>query len=291
MRRNSKSWCAWVGTKGRGSRLLEERILAIAIELVVFTVRHIYYILISKFSYEAGHRFYKKVVYRVGKLRRLHPWLHARIVDRTRIVIEPPEPTGIEIWCEKDFIGIIRDIAMRFGASIVLLHGFPSLSALRDALERARRRGKLIVLYIGDFDPSGLLIDRVSERETGIPIRRIALTWEQIQRYRLPSVPVNRRDSRAKEYIRRYGDRCWEIEAMPPDLLRRILERELRRLVPREVLERRERKLQARRLVEGVLAGLAARLEAEAVELLEAGWSEAEIVHSFESKLSRLLAW
>ena len=123
------------------------------------------------------------------------------------------------------------------------------MSGLRDALERARERGALKILYLGDFDPSGLLIEQVNERELGIKIKRIALTWKQTQKYKLVPRSVNRRDPRAKEYIERYGNQCWELEALHPNLLRQIVERELHKAVTREFLRERERRLRIRELI------------------------------------------
>ncbi|MGD0029662.1 MAG: hypothetical protein ABSC91_12070 [Candidatus Bathyarchaeia archaeon] len=82
------------------------------------------------------------------------------------------------------------------------------MSMYRKALERARKRGVTLVLCIGDFDPSGLLIETVAQQEmdhkTGIRFVRLALTMEQIKRFKSPSRPVNMKDSRAKEYIEKY---------------------------------------------------------------------------------------
>ena len=87
----------------------------------------------------------------------------------------------------------------------------------RKALERARKRRVDLVLYIGDFDPSGLLIEKVAEEEMdhelGIRFARLALTLPQISRLKPPSRPVNRKDSRVKEYTEKYGNRCCDTNA------------------------------------------------------------------------------
>ena len=68
----------------------------------------------------------------------------------------------------------------------------------RKALERATKRGVTTILYIGDFDPSGLLIEEVAEGEMnqkiGIRFLRLALTLDQIKYFKPPSRSVNIKD-------------------------------------------------------------------------------------------------
>ena len=126
----------------------------------------------------------------------------------------------------------------------------------RRALERARKRGVTTVLYIGDFDPSGLLIERVAQEEMdhkrGIRFVRLALTMEQIKRFKPPSRPVNMKDTRAKEYIEKYGERCWEVEALRPRTLYRLIEKGLKENVPSEFLAEAEAREKAARLARPV---------------------------------------
>ena len=57
MDKTLRSWSDRKGTKGESSRLLRKRILNIVLELAIFTVRQLYYVLISRFlEYESGRR-------------------------------------------------------------------------------------------------------------------------------------------------------------------------------------------------------------------------------------------
>lgn len=47
----------------------------------------------------------------------------------------------------------------------------------------------------------------------------IALDIEQVRTLNLPSNPTKKADSRAREYVSRFGDACWELDAVPPDTL------------------------------------------------------------------------
>jgi len=175
------------GTKGRASAILEWRILETARHYTKLTVRQLYYILISKYGYPPGRNSYKALDYHLTKMRRINPDLHKKFVDPTRHFIQAPRPYHeIEIWVEKEPIrNFLNNLAAKYRLSIQVLRGFASLSMYRKALIRAAERGVKKILYIGDFDLSGLLIEVVAEREMdsgrGIEVKRIALTLEQVK--------------------------------------------------------------------------------------------------------------
>ena len=54
-------------------------------------------------------------------------------------------------------------------------------------------------------------------------VERVALNHTQVQRYHLPSNPTQRADSRTANYIAEYGDECWELDAIEPTELQRIV--------------------------------------------------------------------
>jgi hypothetical protein len=64
-----------------------------------------------------------------------------------------------------------------------------------------------------------------------VALRRIALTREHVRS--LPSFPATdkHKDPRYKWFVRNYGNRCWEIDAMDPNDLRACVEREIKRLI------------------------------------------------------------
>jgi hypothetical protein len=220
----------------------------------------------------------------LSKIRRANPEVHMKFIDPTRQFVIPPLPYHrIEIWCEKDSIrNFIGRLATRYRLGIQVLRGFASLSMYRKALDRARRRGVGLVLYIGDFDPSGLLIEKVAEEEmdhkSGITFVRLALTMKQIKRFKPPCRPLNMKDSRAKEYIEKYGDRCWDVEAIRPRTLYRLIETGLKQVVPPQFLAEAETREKAARLARPITERLRKTIEREVSRLLEAGVPEEEIV-------------
>jgi hypothetical protein len=100
------------------------------------------------------------------------------------------------------------------------------------------------VLYLGDHDPSGIDMPRVAERDlkmfAGFPevpfnmVRRVALNLDQVRQLRLPPNPAKETDKRFPAYVREFGTReCWELDALDPTFVDRLLRREIESLVNR----------------------------------------------------------
>lgn len=90
---------------------------------------------------------------------------------------------------------------------------------------------EVIVLYLGDHDPSGEnMVDDIRGRltEFGVPnlsVIKVGLNMDQIRKLKPPPNPVKLTDSRAQEYIRKHGtDKCWELDALPPRTLNALVE-------------------------------------------------------------------
>jgi len=104
--------------------------------------------------------------------------------------------------------------------------GFASLTLAYEAaanINHAATDRPVKILYIGDLDPAGVLIDRKIEAElrrhlpdADIAFRRLGITREQADLMRLPTKPAKDRRGGFQ------GDTV-EAEAMPAGLLRRIL--------------------------------------------------------------------
>jgi hypothetical protein len=60
----------------------------------------------------------------------------------------------------------------------------------------------------------------------GVPVevRRLALTEDQVKAWNLPTRPAKRSDPRSKRFIERYGDTSTELDAIPPDQLRSMVD-------------------------------------------------------------------
>jgi hypothetical protein len=133
----------------------------------------------------------------------------------------------IEVWSEKGTIrGVLRPVLDEFGVGFRPVHGFCSATRVHDvAIDDDGR--ELIVLYVGDWDPSGLYMSEQDlparlQRYDGdhVVLKRIALVRDQLAG--LPGFPASdkRKDTRYGWFTRHYGHQCWELDALDPNVLR-----------------------------------------------------------------------
>jgi hypothetical protein len=150
-----------------------------------------------------------------------------------------------------------KDWQMPFASS----RGYASLTLQHDVAERIVQRyaqtGQTAIIYFAsDHDPSGLDLQLKWEeamRAFNAPARivRIALTIEQVRNSALDierlGIGVKPTDSRAKNYIRQFGNRCWEADILPAAIIRQTLDREITRWLDRKLWDRRRREIEAAR--------------------------------------------
>ena len=137
------------------------------------------------------------------------------------------QPRRVEVWSEKGTVrGVLRPVLDEYGIGFRVVHGFASATIVHDVAEDNDGR-ELVVLYVGDWDPSGLcmsvqdLPDRLKRYEGGhVTLWRVALTQDQLNG--LPSFPASdkAKDPRYRWFTTNYGQECWELDALDPNLLR-----------------------------------------------------------------------
>jgi hypothetical protein len=149
---------------------------------------------------------------------------------------------------------LVAQIGSWFGelcVPVAALRGYASESFEREILElvdTSTSAREAVLLYCGDFDPSGEDIPRAFEENTGLGLRRVALSAGQVEEYGLPPAPGKAADSRAAGFAARHGRLVQvELEALPPEVLRDLLEAGLDSLVDKSMIEAiREREEQER---------------------------------------------
>jgi hypothetical protein len=160
------------------------------------------------------------------------PEQYARAVARSyRRDFWNQQPQRVEVWSEKGTIrGVLAPVLDHYAVGFRVMHGFSSATAVYD-VATGNDDHPLIVLYVGDYDPSGLYMSaadlpkRLDEYGGDhVSLKRIALLHDQV--IGLPSFPAidKRKDTRFKWFTSRYGDRCWELDAMDPNDLRDCVE-------------------------------------------------------------------
>lgn len=139
------------------------------------------------------------------------------------------QPVYAEIFIEKKalqmmFEGTARENEIALGA----VKGYPSLTFLYEAAQRFKemnRRGKeCVILYFGDYDPSGEDIPRSIEENINrmggnVEVRRFALFEHQVIEWNLPPAPTKDTDSRTANWD---GLGQVELDAVDRDVLQEL---------------------------------------------------------------------
>lgn len=222
------------------------------------TLRQIYYQLVSRNVVPNTERSYKNIGNLVsdGRLAGLIDW--SMITDRGRVCQtlshwdDPAEilmscahsfridmwanqPNYVEVMVEKQALeGVLIPVCEELDVPFTANKGYTSSSAMRQAARRflqADSDGKsLHVIYLGDHDPSGIdmsrdIGDRLDLFAYGVPIEvhRIALNIDQVKKFNPPPNPAKMTDSRAKDYVARFGKKSWELDAIEPAKLAKLV--------------------------------------------------------------------
>lgn len=148
-----------------------------------------------------------------------------------------------EVWCEsRSIAGVIQRDCNELAVAMYPCGGFSSLSFIHEAAEEHNHSDDtrpLVVFYIGDYDPAGVIIDVVLERELRLHLkptitldfRRIAINLHQIAAYDLPTKPRKELDTRSLQV-----ESTVEAEAMPARILRDMLRDHIESLLPEGAL-------------------------------------------------------
>jgi hypothetical protein len=241
---------------------------------IVLTNRQLYYQLVSKDIIPNADEVYKRICTFLTDARYAGLINWKAIEDRGRVPSMPSEWDDIkdlirsstyayrlprwqdqvyyvELYCEKQAMeSILEPVARKYHIMFGVNKGYSSASTMYELAQRAKSKiedGKrVVVLYLGDHDPSGLdmvrdvrkritefltagddPVDVESEDEGTMlfDIVPLALNMKQIRQYNPPPNPAKITDPRARWYIGEYGNKSWELDALEPKVLIRIAER------------------------------------------------------------------
>lgn len=151
-----------------------------------------------------------------------------------------------EVWVEsRSLASVVKDDCEELAVSLYPCGGFSSISFAHEAVQEINERMRInrkpiIIFYIGDYDPAGVIIDVALERELrlhlddGIDLSfvRLGITEEQIKLYNLPEKPRKEKDRRAL-----HVEKTVEAEAMPAGTMRKILRDAVESLLPTDALK------------------------------------------------------
>jgi hypothetical protein len=157
------------------------------------------------------------------------------------------QPVRVGVWSEKGTVrGTLAPVLDRYQVPFLPTHGHNSATLTHDtAMREQADHRRWVVLYVGDWDPSGMdmserdLPERLSRYGADVEIIRLAIVADDLTTLRALTF-----DSRAKEeearrngargkkgfdsrrpwFEARYGRTCCELDAMNPNELRRRVE-------------------------------------------------------------------
>jgi hypothetical protein len=147
------------------------------------------------------------------------------------------QPYHVEVWVEKDaLVGVLEGVCNTNDVGYFSCRGYTSQTAMHDAAQRLSQieRGgqQLVIIHLGDHDPSGIDMSRDIEDRLNLfgcfpNIRRIALNMDQVEQYDPPPNPAKLTDSRVNGYIEQFGDESWELDALDPGVLIALIQAEI----------------------------------------------------------------
>ena len=151
--------------------------------------------------------------------------------------------TIVEVWCEsRSLVGVLGQVCREYVVPLFPSGGFASVSFTYQAAEHIIESGRAnaVILYVGDYDQAGVLIDKAIESRLRkflkdwpgeLTFRRLAVNEDQIDSMALPTRPPKASDTRSPEVTR-----AVEAEAIPAPVMRAIVSVALQELIPDWVL-------------------------------------------------------
>jgi hypothetical protein len=241
------------------------------------TVRQLYYQLVAQDIIQNSQKSYDRIVTIINKARvgGLIDWNY--IVDRTRNlqsinhwnspceILEiastqfrvdkwEDQPFRPEVWIEKEALaGVFERVCNELDVPFFACRGYASQSELHVAAKRLERWHRdfnqtPLIFHFGDHDPSGIDMTRdMKDRfemfsACEIKVERLALNISQIKQYNPPPQLVKPTDSRAKVYIKEFGSNSWELDALNPATLARLVREQINSVIDRDAWQFAEEK-------------------------------------------------
>lgn len=162
-------------------------------------------------------------------------------IDQYRLDRQQGQAHRVEVWVEKDALSaILYRATSKYHVRLMVNRGYSSISALYRAYLRLNDGDT--ILYFGDHDPSGMdmirdIKHRMSTFGLDINVVPVALTMAQIEEFSPPPNPAKLTDPRASWYVEKYGTISWELDALPPHELLRLVENSITNLIDMDIYE------------------------------------------------------
>lgn len=244
---------------------LKAALYEITEEIEPASVRQVFYQMVSRGFIDKTEAEYKNSVRLLGLMRKACEMPYDWLADSTRWMRKPStyldlpgwleeqarlyrralwanQPVEVEVWLEKEALsGVLYPVTQEWDVPLMVTRGYPSLSFVHEAARSMTATAKSThIYYVGDHDPSGVDIPRMVEEnlremapKTEMSFTRLAVNEEQITAMSLPTRPTKKSDTRSKKFA---GESV-EVDAIPPDDLRQLIETAIRSHIDEDALD------------------------------------------------------
>lgn len=163
-----------------------------------------------------------------------------------------PQGKYIEVWVEKKALGsVIERPCRKYRVPHMPCKGYLSASEAWRAGQRfegmMKEGRECILIHLGDHDPSGIDMTRDNEERLemfagwGVDVRRVALNIDQVRRYDPPPNYAKETDKRTDGYRARFGDKCWELDALDPNVINELIESQIKGEIDQDIWDETDR--------------------------------------------------
>ena len=231
------------------------------------SVRHVFYLMTNPRlaePVEKSDQGYKQVQKRMADMRKNGDIPFTWVADSSRWAYHTPTFAGagdflrryksvyradlwdysdtyVEVWAEsRSLASVLETDCRELAVSLYPSGGFASLSFIYASAQKIRHMGKsAVVVYVGDYDPAGVLIDKKIEaglrehlgERWPLDFQRVAVNQPQIEQYDLPTKPrkeSEKREKKIKETV--------EAEAMPARIMRALVREKIESYLDQDAL-------------------------------------------------------
>ena len=223
----------------------------------VLTLRQLYYQFVARDLLPNTHRSYKNLGNMISDARLAGMISWEAIVDRTRNIqsyetfnniseaikdaaetyaenLWSKIPIYLEVWVEKDaLIDVVAKACGDYQVNHFSTRGYCSQTEVWKAsqrfIEKIDQDHQVEIIHLSDHDPSGIDMTKDLNHRlrvvfgASVRVRRLALTMEQVEQYNPPPNPAKESDSRHAEYVSKYGENSWELDALPPNVIHDLI--------------------------------------------------------------------
>ena len=172
------------------------------------------------------------------------------------------QPIVPEIWIEKDALApTIDNWTKDLSVNVRVNRGYSSWTFIYENVKELRNllneHEKVVILYCGDLDPSGVDIQRFLKEaleyfgmdESKVELVRVAVTPEQVDKFGLPPKPEDaetlaklQRDPRTKRYTYDYVVELDSLVAYAPNEFKQLLREAIEKLHDKDIYGRVKKK-------------------------------------------------